>query len=269
VKVLVFAKPGAAAGCGQGGRRRVRRLRRFDQEMHEGGRTLISPSATPEAMGEVRKLGKVLGPRGLCQSRKPALSRRHGQSVREVKAGRVEFKIDKAQRALPIGRLVPPPSSLRERPAVIEASSKQNRTAQGALSAALHLVGHHEPAGSLDVREFLPRHNFYPHSHCEPKKQLNYQRVVSRLNASPFFLVVDYKGLTVGQFNRIAKRLGPAGSEVHVVKNSIFASRLGKRAWRNLSGPLAGQLAVVTGQRDISRAAKAVKTFNPNSTSRR
>ena len=84
---------------------------------------------------------------------------------------------------------------------------------------------------------------------------------VARLNASPFFLVVDYKGLTVGQFTELRKRLTRAGSEVHVVKNSIFRIAAKEAGVADLSGTLDGQLAVVTGQRDVSVAAKALKTF--------
>src|SRR5438034_3704944 len=84
---------------------------------------------------------------------------------------------------------------------------------------------------------------------------------VARLNDSPFFLVVDYKGLTVGQFTELRKRLTRAGSEVHVVKKSIFRIAAKEAGVADLSGPLAGQIAVVTGQRDISAAAKALKTF--------
>jgi len=54
------------------------------------------------------------------------------------------------------------------------------------------------------------------------EKQLITREYVSRLNASPFLMVVDYKGLTVGQFTELRKRLHKTGSEVHVVKNSIF-----------------------------------------------
>ena len=84
---------------------------------------------------------------------------------------------------------------------------------------------------------------------------------LARLNASPFFLVVDYKGLTVGQFTELRKRLTRAGSEVHVVKNSIFRIAAKEAGVADLSGTLAGQLAVVTGRRDVSVAAKALKTF--------
>ena len=45
---------------------------------------------------------------------------------------------------------------------------------------------------------------------------------VARLNASPFFIVVDYRGLKVEHMTELRKRLNKAGAEVHVVKNSIF-----------------------------------------------
>jgi len=93
------------------------------------------------------------------------------------------------------------------------------------------------------------------------EKQLITKEYASRLNASPFFLVVDYKGLTVGQFTELRKRLNKAGSEVHVVKNSIFRIAAKEAGVVDLSGSLVGQLAVVTGQRDISAAAKTLKTF--------
>ncbi|HXT40507.1 MAG TPA: 50S ribosomal protein L10 [Candidatus Angelobacter sp.] len=93
------------------------------------------------------------------------------------------------------------------------------------------------------------------------EKQFITSEYVTRLNASPFFMVVDYKGLTVGQFTELRRRLNRTGSEVHVVKNSIFRIAVKEAGVADLSGTLAGQLAVVTGQRDISAAAKAVKTF--------
>jgi len=93
------------------------------------------------------------------------------------------------------------------------------------------------------------------------EKQFITKEYVTRLNASPFFIVVDYKGLTVGQFTELRKRLNKAGSEVHVVKNSVFRIAAKEAGVADLSGVLGGQMAVVTGQRDISAAAKAVRTF--------
>lgn len=84
---------------------------------------------------------------------------------------------------------------------------------------------------------------------------------ITRLNASPFFLVVDYRGLSVGQFTDLRKRLTKAGAEAHVVKNTIFRIAAKEAGVADLSGALAGQLAIVTGRKDIAAAAKVVKGF--------
>ncbi|MGD0614126.1 MAG: 50S ribosomal protein L10 [Verrucomicrobiota bacterium] len=93
------------------------------------------------------------------------------------------------------------------------------------------------------------------------EKQSLTKDYVGRLNASPFFIVVDYKGLNVGHMTELRRRLNKAGAEVHVVKNSIFRIAAKEAGVGDLDGTLTGQLAVVTGQRDISTAAKVVKTF--------
>lgn len=94
-----------------------------------------------------------------------------------------------------------------------------------------------------------------------PEKQNLTKEYLARLNASPFFILVDYKGLNVGHLTELRKRLTKAGAEVHIVKNSIFRLAAKEAGVADLNGALAGQLAVVTGQRDISTAAKVVKTF--------
>jgi large subunit ribosomal protein L10 len=94
------------------------------------------------------------------------------------------------------------------------------------------------------------------------EKQNLTKEYLVRLNASPFFIVVDYKGLKVGPLTDLRKRLGKAGAEVHIVKNSIFRLAAKEAGVAELNGALTGQLAVITGQRDVSSAAKVVKNFN-------
>ena len=93
------------------------------------------------------------------------------------------------------------------------------------------------------------------------EKQLLTKEYSTRLNASPFFIVVGYQGLKVAHLTELRKRLGLAGAEVHVVKNTVFAVAAKEAGIGDLNGSLVGQVAVVTGNKDISAAAKALKNF--------
>jgi large subunit ribosomal protein L10 len=92
------------------------------------------------------------------------------------------------------------------------------------------------------------------------EKKLLTSEYVARLNASPFFIVCGYQGLKVAHLSELRKRLRTAGAEIHVVKNTVFTVAA-KEAGIDINGSLAGQVAVVTGQKDISAAAKTVKNF--------
>lgn len=93
------------------------------------------------------------------------------------------------------------------------------------------------------------------------EKQILTKEYIGRLNASPFFIVVGYTGLKVDHLTTLRKSLNKTGAEVHVVKNSIFRVAAKEAGVADLGSTLTGQLAVVTGKKDISAAAKSLKTF--------
>lgn len=66
-------------------------------KVREGWTDFNAVIATPEMMREVGKLGKILGPRGLMPTPKAgSVTNEIAKAVREVKAGRIEFKTDKS-----------------------------------------------------------------------------------------------------------------------------------------------------------------------------
>lgn len=93
------------------------------------------------------------------------------------------------------------------------------------------------------------------------EKKILTAEYLARLNASPFFVVVNYAGLKVAPLTELRKRLAKMGCELHVVKNSVFRFAAQEAGVSEIAGSLSGQLAVVTGQNDVSAATKVLKTF--------
>src|ERR1700756_2266792 len=77
--------------------------------------------ATPDMMKSVGKLGKVLGPRGLMPNPKTGtVTMDVASAVREVKAGKVEFRTDKTALVhVPVGKISFPPEKLVENAATV------------------------------------------------------------------------------------------------------------------------------------------------------
>lgn len=94
VRVLAFtenAKAALDAGAEYAG------VKEYIQKINEGWMDFDVAVATPDAMKEVRAIAKVLGPKGLMPNPKSGtVSDNLAQAIKEVKAGRVEFKMDKA-----------------------------------------------------------------------------------------------------------------------------------------------------------------------------
>jgi large subunit ribosomal protein L1 len=96
VRVLVLARPprdeeARGAGAEHAG------LAEYIQKIQAGWADIDVIIATPDVMGEVGKLGKVLGPRGLMPNPKSGtVTNDVAKAVKEVKAGKIEFRVDKS-----------------------------------------------------------------------------------------------------------------------------------------------------------------------------
>ncbi|MBA4149421.1 MAG: 50S ribosomal protein L1 [Verrucomicrobia bacterium] len=159
VRVLVFAKPGPSADAAiAAGAESVG----FDDMIAKcvGGWTDFDVAiATPEAMIEVRKLGKVLGPRGLMPNPKTGtVTDDTGRAVKEVKAGRVEFKIDKAGNVhVPVGKVNFSPEQIADnaRAVIIAIIKAKPSAAKGTFIQSCTISTTMSPGVRLDIREFL------------------------------------------------------------------------------------------------------------------
>jgi len=96
VRVLVMAKPpkdaeAKAAGADHAG------LQEYVEKIQGGWADIDVIIAAPDVMVEVGKLGKILGPRGLMPNPKSGtVTADVATAVKEVKAGKIEFRVDKA-----------------------------------------------------------------------------------------------------------------------------------------------------------------------------
>jgi large subunit ribosomal protein L1 len=96
VRVLVLCTPDKAQEAKDAGAEHVG-LDEFIQKIEGGWTDVDVIICTPTVMAKVGKLGKVLGPRGLMPNPKSGtVTLEVGKAVKEVKAGKIDFKIDKA-----------------------------------------------------------------------------------------------------------------------------------------------------------------------------
>jgi len=157
VRVLVFAK-GAAADAAKAAGAEYVGFQDMIQKCNEGWAEFDVAVATPEAMTEVRKLGKVLGPRGLMPNPKTGtVTDDTAKAVKEVKAGRVEFKTDKAGNVhVIVGKASFKPEQIEENArAVIDAVAKARPTSvKGQYLQSCTLSATMSPAVRVDLREF-------------------------------------------------------------------------------------------------------------------
>ncbi len=95
VRVLVLTRSQKAQEAVDAGAEHVG-FEDYIQRIQEGWTDVDVVIATPDVMGEVGKLGKILGTRGLMPNPKSGtVTNEIGQAVREVKAGKISFRVDK------------------------------------------------------------------------------------------------------------------------------------------------------------------------------
>jgi large subunit ribosomal protein L1 len=153
VRVLVFAQGDKAREAEEAGAEYVG-AQDLIQRIEGGWLDFDVAVATPDMMGQVGRLGRILGPRGLMPNpRSGTVTFDVGRTVRDVKAGRVEFRVDRTALVhVPIGkvsfddqRLLENLSTLMDAVAAAKPSG-----AKGTYIRSVHLAATMSPGIRLD-----------------------------------------------------------------------------------------------------------------------
>jgi len=107
VRVLVFAKGDKADAAREAGADYVGEMDMVEKIQKENWFDFDVVVASPDMMGVVGRLGKLLGPKGLMPSPKAGtVTPDVGKAVQEVKAGKIEYRLDKTNIIhCPIGKV--------------------------------------------------------------------------------------------------------------------------------------------------------------------
>ena len=116
VRVLVFAKGDKADAAREAGADYVGDMDMVEKIQKENWFEFDVVVASPDMMGTVGRLGKLLGPKGLMPSPKAGtVTPDVGKAVQEVKAGKIEYRLDKTNIIhCPIGKVSFGPEKLTE-----------------------------------------------------------------------------------------------------------------------------------------------------------
>jgi large subunit ribosomal protein L1 len=117
--------------------------------------------ATPDMMRSVGKLGKILGPRGLMPNPKTGtVTPEVGKAVREVKAGKVEFRVDKTGIIhAPVGKISFDPDKLAENAASLITAVIKAKPAvsKGKYVRSATICSTMSPGVSIDTTPFTTK----------------------------------------------------------------------------------------------------------------
>lgn len=158
VRVAVFARGEKAEEARNAGADLVG-LEDLAERIQGGALDFDVAVATPDVMGVVGRLGRILGPRGLMPNPKSGtVTDDVGRAVREIKAGKVEFRVNKeGGMHVPIGKVSFSEEQLRENfRALIDAVVRAKpQAAKGQYLRRVHLSTTMGPGIRLQPQEVL------------------------------------------------------------------------------------------------------------------
>jgi large subunit ribosomal protein L1 len=158
VRVLVIAKGDKAKEAESAGADMVG-AEDMVAKIQEGWLDFDKVVATPDMMGQVGRLGKVLGPRGLMPNPKSGtVTFDVAKAVNDLKAGRIEFRVDKGSNVhAPVGKKSFDEAKLRENleTFIRELVRAKPAAAKGIYLKSLTVSSTMSPGVKLDVNQIL------------------------------------------------------------------------------------------------------------------
>ena len=157
VRTLVFAKADKAEAARAAGADYVGDVDLVEKITKENWFEFDVVIATPDMMGTIGRLGRVLGPRGLMPNPKTGtVTDQVGAAVREAKAGRAEFRADRgACLHIPFGKLSFEADALKENfEAIVDAVQKAKpASSKGVYIISCTISGTMTPGVKINVKE--------------------------------------------------------------------------------------------------------------------
>jgi len=161
VRVLVFAQGEGATLAQDGGADYVADTDEMIARIQGGWTDFDVAIATPDMMGRVGRLGRILGPRGLMPNPRAGTvvpAEDLERVIREAKAGRVEFRLDKsANLHIPIGKVSFDVDKLYENLAALMSAIRKARpaAAKGNYVRRITLTSTMGPAVRVDANQAM------------------------------------------------------------------------------------------------------------------
>ncbi len=129
----------------------------YIEKIKQGWLDFDAVVATPDAMPEVGKLGRILGPRGLMPSPKTGtVTNDIRRVVEELKKGRVEYRVDRTGNLhIPVGKASFPPEHLYENILAVFEDIFKNKPpgAKGKFIRSAYLSTTMSPSVKLDLND--------------------------------------------------------------------------------------------------------------------
>ena len=271
-KVLVFAKGPKAAEAEAAGADYVGAEELAQKIQSENWFDFDVIVATPDMMGVVGRLGKVLGPKGLMPNPKSGtVTMDLEKALAEIKAGKVEYRLDKANIIhTAIGKVSFGAEKLTENfNTLMEAINKARpAAAKGQYLRSVTVASTMGPGVKVNPATTTCKkgEKMSEIKKAQQAKQVIIDEIKEKLSRAKSAVVIDYIGINVEQADKMRKELREADVDYTVYKNTLFKRAIEGTEFEPLGEVLEGPSAFALSYEDVTAPArvlnKSIKEFS-------